>query len=128
VSLGGVLENVDPGLTGQLDDGGHRSHLAVEMHRHDRLCPLRDQRFYRRGVNGVVVSVDIGEHRRCPDHPHRVRARGERERGDNHLVPGPDAHGEQPDVQRGGAAAHCNCVPDAGHIGESRLEVRDPGP
>ena len=51
-----------------------------------------------------------------------VRRCGERERWDDHLVPGADTHGHEAEVQRGRPGVHCDALPSAHESCEFALE------
>ena len=103
VGLGCVLVQVDAVLVGQRRKGLGGEGVAVEVHRHDALGLLRDQRLNMGHVEGVVVQLNVGEDRGGTGQRHRVAGGGKGERRDNDLVAGAHAAGQQAQVQAGGA-------------------------
>ena len=91
----------------------------------DRPGPLRHRRFDERGIDVERVRGDIDEHRRRTAAADGVRRRDERMTDGDHLVAGPDAEGQQSEVQCGRAARHRARVRRADGRGELALEGGD---
>ena len=122
--LGGVLEQRQP----ERRELGERRRPAEEVHRHDRLRPLRDA---RRDVVRVEIQrdrVDVGEDRRRPDARDRLGGRVEREGGADDLVAGSDAHGLEREHERVRAVRDPDRVRHAEIRGRLALERLDLGP
>ena len=94
---------------------------AEEMDRQDRLRPRRDLDLRR--VEVERLRVDVDEHRRRARERDDVRGRGERVRGNDHLVAGPDPEREHGEVERRGARRDGDRVLDAARARELGLEL-----
>src|SRR5271166_251184 len=120
-----VLNDMQPMLARDLEDRIHVTTTATHV---DHENPLRSRRnsnldLFRIDVEGVAAAV----------HQNRLRAGGydgvdggaERHRGSNHFIASPNSQGGESQVNRGGTAAHRQCVRRALVACELLLEVLD---
>ena len=108
MGLGGVLVQVDAALFSELPEAFDVERVAVQVHGHDALGLVRDQRGNVVHVQGVVVQFDVGKHRGGPGQRDGVAGGGKGERRNNNLVARPDTGSQEPEVQSRGAGVHGN--------------------
>ena len=118
-----VLNHPQPVAVAQLSEPVHVDRAPREVDRHDRPRAWRDC-----GLGGVQVDQPgsgngIDEHRGGSSVLDRVRRRDEGHRGDQNLVPGPDAEHLQGEDQRCGARGQAPALGHAEVIGEHPLEA-----
>lgn len=77
--------------------------MTGDVHGDHRRRPLADRRLGRRRVDAARVRVDVDEHRNRVDHQDGSRRGHERPRGDDHLVAGADAEGQEGHLEGVGA-------------------------
>ena len=121
--LGVVLDHEQVVLLGERHDRVHVADVAVEVHRHDRLGPRRDQLLGRLDADAVVVEVHVGEAGNGAGLDDREAGGDERVAGHDHLVAGPDAQGGQGHVQGRGAGGRADGELAALPLGELLLEL-----
>ena len=101
--------------------------MAVEMHRHQRLRPLRHHPV--RGLRGQVEGegIDVGEDGARPGAEDGQRGEGGGERRGDHLVAGTHAQGLEGELEGLGAVGHRHAVRGTHARGQLRLEGLDLG-
>jgi hypothetical protein len=115
--VGCVLDDRDP----QGDQRVEVGRLAREVDRDYRLRPIGDELGDSVGVDVQVGVADVGEDRgraRVDDH---VRGRGPGDRGRDHLVAGPDADGQESEVERRRSRRHGQHVLGLDELSEAPL-------
>jgi hypothetical protein len=102
--VGGVLDQSDAGVVADLPQRIQVGRVAAVVHGADRLGARRDLARDLLGVDAeVVVALDVGEDGLGAAVARGCRGRHERDRRNDHLVPGAHAGGQIGEVQRGGA-------------------------
>ena len=115
-----------PSAPAVLDHGQIRllepSRPAEQMHGENRARSRPDLDQSRVEVHRQRIDVD--EHRLQPRQRNDVRRRGERVRGDDHLVPRVEPEREHRKVQPGRARRHGNCMTRLARARQLRFEFR----
>ena len=122
---GRVLDHRQAVSPGDVEDGRQVARQADLVHGQDRPGPRRDRPLDQGGVDVVGPRVDVHEHRAGAAVADGVGGGDERVADRDHLVAGPDAEGEQGQVQRRRAARDGAGVRRADVRGELLLEGRD---
>jgi hypothetical protein len=97
--------------------------LARQVHRQDRLCPLRGELGGTGGIEVEVALADVGEDRRRAAMDDHVRRRGPGDRRRDHLVAGADAERDEGEVHRGGPGRERDHVLRLEVLGHAPLEL-----
>ena len=125
MSLTGILDDDEMVTTGNLQNRIHVCRLAVQVDRQDGPGALGDRCLDQTRVDGVGLRVDVHEHGRGAAVADRRDGGNEGERHGDDFVAGPDAGGEQGQVQRAGARVHANRVISAAIRREFLFEAPD---
>ena len=123
--LGRVLDDREPSLRRQLDEGSHRGHLTVEVHGDDRPGVRAERGGDQLRVDQrVLVAVDqngVG-----PGADHGLRRRDERVRRDDDLVAGADPEAPEHQFDRLGTVRDADgaaCAAVGREVGLERSDV-----
>ena len=81
-----IIEHLELILVRDTLDFLHVADIAIDMHRHDRARPIRDQALDLRHIHREILRIHITEHRRQPVAHDGMRRRSERERRRNDLA------------------------------------------
>ena len=112
--LGGVFDDHGPAPGGDIGDGGHRRHLAEEMHWDHSPGLLGQGRLQASRIEQQVIGIHVGERRPGTRADDGLRGRDEGIRRHDHLGSGGHLGRAQGQLERVGAVAHPNAVRDAG--------------
>ena len=123
----GVLDERQPVPLGERAQRLELTRVAEDVDGDDRLRPRRDRRVDGCGVEVERARVDVCEDRCRPLVDRAVRARRERERRRDRLVPGLEPRDVAEQVQSGRAARDRRCVRRSDRLREELLEAVDPG-
>ena len=123
--LAGIFDHRDAVAVRDRQDSGHVRHLAVEMHRQDRLRPGRDRLLELVHVHGEGPGFHVDEHRHRAGVADRGDRRDERKRDGDDLVARSDAGRQEREVKRARARVHPDRLPGAAIGREVALEIGD---
>ena len=126
--LARVFDDVEPGSRGNLGEGMHVGHLAVEVHGNDRARARRERRLRCGGIDTVVGVGNVGRYRYGAGLGDGLEGRDEGHGGDDDLVARRNARGEQAQPKGIEAARNADAMPAAAIGRKGALEVFDRGP
>ena len=81
-----IIEHLELILVRDTLDFLHVADIAIDMHRHDRARPIRDQALDLRHIHREILRIHITEHRRQPVAHDGMRRRSKCERRRNDLA------------------------------------------
>ena len=123
--LAGVLHDRKLVPVGDLHDGVHIRHLAVQVHRHDCLGARSDGGLEKLWIHRVRALVDVDEHRLGAAIADRFGGRHEGRRDRDHFIAGSNSERQQRQPKRVRAIADSDGVSRAAECGETLLEALD---
>ena len=125
VGLGGVVDHREAAVARELEQRLEVGALSVQVHWNE--CARARAAGPRRGVDvdRVGDGVDVREHRRGAGRDDRGHSGDARARRRDHLVPWPDAHGAQGELERVGARRDADRLARPAVRGELALERAD---
>jgi len=123
-AMGGVFDDVQVVLLGNLADGGHIAGVAGVVHDDDGFGARGDAGFYGCGGDGEVIGAgDVGEGYTGTSVEDGVGGGDEGEGGDDDFIAGPDAERQAGEMQGFGGVGDGEAMGGACHLGEGLFEL-----